>query len=74
MATFASERDALSIKSRNYPNPPWGTGRQRSVGAEARMRPTERYTKSTATAQATAATQVAGRAPKRRCGGGRGAV
>jgi len=76
MATFASERDALSIKSRNYPNPPWGTGRQRSVGAEARMRPTERHTKNTAgtTAQATAATQVAGRAPKRRCGGCRGAA
>jgi len=39
-----------------------GEGRQRSVGAEARMRPTGRHTKSTAgtTAQATAATQVAG--------------
>ena len=53
-----------------------GDGRQRSVGSEARMRPTGRHTKSTAgtTAQATAATQVAGRAPKRRCGGRRGAA
>ena len=44
--------------------------------SEARRRPIGRHTKSTAgaTAQATAATQVAGRAPKRRCGGGRGAV
>jgi len=41
-----------------------------------RMRPFWRHTKSTAgtTAQATAATQVAGRAPKRRCGWGKGTV
>ena len=44
-------------------------GRRRSA-------PTGRHTKSTAgtTAQATAATQVAGRAPKRRSGGCRGAA
>jgi len=44
--------------------------------ADQNHRPTGRHTKSTAgtTAQVTAATLVAGRAPKRRCGGGRGTV
>ena len=46
-------------------------GKRRSA-----LRPTGRHTKSTAgtTAQATATTQVAGRAPKRHCGWCRGAV